>query len=100
MPHRIEEGRQIHINHARLVLHNRLGHPANRLMGCPFRAIPIRSVPTIRLKDRVQQERERSLHHTVPNRRDPSDADSPAAFRNLHVPVPHRSIGLRDQFVP
>src|SRR5262244_1358819 len=60
---------QVDVDHACLVLNDRSGHPINRFMRCPFGTISKRSWLEVGLKDWLQDELERTLHHPIPDRR-------------------------------
>src|SRR5215467_9988693 len=62
----VEVAAQIDINYARLILNNCLGYPVYRFMSCPIGSISKRSRLEVRLKDRLQYELERPLHHSAP----------------------------------
>src|SRR5437867_1879497 len=51
MPDAVEEARQVHVDHPRLVPHNRRRHPVDRLLRCPLRSIPIRPIVEVRFED-------------------------------------------------
>src|SRR5215472_16401669 len=70
MLHVVEIGFEIQIDDSRLLLDNRLGYPVYRLMCCPVRPISIRPRLEISFKDRLQDELQRPLDHTIPDRRD------------------------------
>src|SRR5258708_3257549 len=54
----------------------------------------------VSLKDRFQNEQQRTLDHTVPDRRNQRDADFPAAvLRDLLLPVRHGYVLARAQLV-
>src|SRR5450759_3688134 len=89
----IEVGPQINVNDSRLALHNRLSHPVHRLMRCPFRSVSIRSRLKISFEDRLQNELQSALNHTVADSRDRQDADFLApVLGNLLLPSPHGPI--------
>jgi hypothetical protein len=101
MPHAVEVGRQIDVNHLRLAPENGLRHPCHGVVRVPPRSVAVRAVVKVRLEDRLHDKFERPLHHPVPNPRDPEHADfRPLVLRNLDSSVPLRPIGARDQFVP
>src|SRR5215469_14123312 len=101
MLHVIEIGSQIQIDDARLLFDNRLGHPVDRCMGCPVRTVSIRPRLEVRFEDRLQDELQRPLDHTIPDSRNRQNADFRASvLRNFLLPDPHGPIRVRDQFVP
>ena len=65
----VEVAAQIDINYARLILNNCLGYPVYRFMSCPIGTISKRSRLEVCLKDRLQYELERPLHHSIPDSR-------------------------------
>src|SRR5260370_42499435 len=70
-------------------------------MRCPFRSVSIRSRLEISFEDRVQDELEGSLDHTIADRGSRKDADfSAPILRYLLLPCSHGSIRVSDQFVP
>ena len=94
MPHAVEVRGEIQVDHLRLVPHDRLGHPVDRLLGCPLRSIPIRPVLKVSFKDRLHNVVERPLNHAISNRRNSEDPDRlPVALRDLDPPIPQWPIG-------
>src|SRR5215813_5093792 len=71
----IEVGPQIDIDDSRLALHNRLSHSVHRLMCCPFRSVSIRPRLEISFEDRLQNELECPLNHTIADSRNRQNAD-------------------------
>jgi site-specific DNA recombinase len=69
MPDTVEEGHQVDVDHPRLVLDDRFGHPDHRRLRGPLGSITVRPVMEVRLEDGLQDEFERPLDHPVPNRR-------------------------------
>ena len=69
VPDVVEVGSQVKVENARLPLDYRLSHPLDRVMCCPLGSIPERSRLEIRLEDRLEYELERTLHYSVPDRR-------------------------------
>ena len=51
-----------------------------------------------RFKDRLHDQFQRALDHTIPNRRNPESPGFPVPFWNLDFPIPLRLIPSRDQF--
>ena len=76
MPDIVKVRLQIHVNDAGLVLHNRLRHAQDRVMGRALWAIAVRPRLEVRFKDGFQDELEGSLDHTVTDRRNREDADT------------------------
>src|ERR1700693_4609549 len=97
----IELGPQVNINDSRLALHNSLCHSGYRLMRCPFRSVSIRPRLKVSFEDRLQNELQCPLNHTVADSRDRQDANFLApVFWNLLLPPPHGPIRVCDQFIP
>src|ERR1039458_72824 len=97
----IEVGPQINVNDSRHTPYNRLSNSVHRLMRCPFRSVSIRSRLKISFEDRLQNELERPLNHTVADSRDRQNADFLApVLGNLLLPSPHGPIRVVDQFLP
>jgi hypothetical protein len=59
-----------------------------RIRGAALRPKPVRAAFEVRLKDRLDHEPRRRLHHSVAHRRDPQRPCRPVRFRN--VPASHR----------
>src|SRR5215510_4804324 len=101
MPDIVEVRLQIHVNDTGLVLHNRLCHAQDGVVGRAFWAIAVRTRLEVRFKDRLQDELEGSLNHTITDGRDREEAATFAALlRDRLVPQPHGAIRAGDQFVP
>src|SRR5258708_5531666 len=97
----IEVGPQVNVNDSRLALHYRLSHPVHRLMSCPFRSVSVRPRLEISFEDRLQNELECPLNHTITDCRNRQNADLLApVLRNLLLPCPHGPIRLCDPFIP
>src|SRR5450432_2364029 len=97
----VEVGPQININDSRLALHNRLSHSVHRLMGCTFRSVSIRPRLEISSEDRLQNELECPLNHTIADSRNRQNADFLApVLGNLLLPCPLGPIRVEDQFIP
>jgi len=75
MPNIVKIAFQIEIYNACLPLKNRLGHSADRFMSCLLGTVSKRARLEIGLKDWLQDELERPLHHPIPDRRNRKDAD-------------------------
>src|SRR4029450_980492 len=100
MPDIVEVRLQIHVDDASLVLHNRLCHTQDGVMGRAFWAIAVPTRLEVRFKDGFQDELEGSLDHTVTDGRNREEAGTCAAFlRNRLVPQPHGVIRAGDQCV-
>src|SRR5215467_15586127 len=95
----VEVAAQIDINYARLILNNCLGYPVYRFMSCPIGSISKRSRLEVRLKDRLQYELERPLHHSIPDSRYREDADFAAAILRYLLPSSRqRHVAAPSQF--
>src|SRR5438874_11809143 len=68
-------------------------------MCCPLGPISIRPRLEVRLEHRFEDELERTLHHSVPDRRDRQDADFAPVFRYLLFPGWEWLVGAPGQFV-
>src|SRR5450759_1093900 len=89
----IEVGPQVTVDDSSLALHNCLCHPVYRLMRCPFRTVAVRPRLEISFEDRLQNELECPLDHTVADSRDRQDTDFLApVLGNLLLPSPHGPI--------
>ena len=60
---------QVDVYDACLLLNNRSGYPVDRFMSCPLGTISKRSRLEVCLEDRLQHELERTLHHSISDRR-------------------------------
>src|SRR6202161_1511082 len=97
----IEVGTEVNIDDSSLLFDDRLGYPVHRLVRCPFRSVSIRPRLKISFEDRLQNELQRPLNHTVADRRNRQDADFLApVLWNLLLPSPHGPIRVGDQFIP
>jgi len=65
MPNVVKVGLQIYVDDLRFVAHNRLCHTAYCHLGRPLRSVSIRPLLEVSLKDRLQDELQRPLNHTV-----------------------------------
>src|SRR5215831_308928 len=77
---------QIKIYDARLALNDRLGYAVNCFMSCLLGTIPKRSRLEVSLKDRLQDELKRTLHHPITDRGNRKDADFAPVLRYLPLP--------------
>src|SRR4029453_10419907 len=101
MPDIVEVRLQIPGEDASLVLHNRLCHTQDGIMGRAFWAIAVRTRLEVRFKDGLQDELEGSLNHTITDGRDREDAGTSAALlRDRLLPQPHGAIRACGQFMP
>src|SRR5215471_17592229 len=96
----LEVSPQIKIDDSSLPFHDRLVHLENRFLRCPLRSVSVRPRLEISFEDRLQDELEGSLDHTVTNGGNGKNADLGApVFRNFLFPYPHGLIRFLDQFV-
>src|SRR3954469_5573893 len=75
VPDIVKVGTQVEVEDARLPLDYCLSHSLDRVMRCPLGPISKRPRLEIRLEDRFEYELERTLHHSVADRRNRKDAD-------------------------
>src|SRR6516225_10569750 len=96
----VKVGSEVNIDDSCLPFHDRFVHAKYRFMRCPLRSVSIRSRLEVRFKDRLQDELECSLDHTITDGRNGKNADfSAPVFRNFLFPHPHGLIRPLDQFV-
>src|SRR5262245_42741862 len=86
MPNVVKIASQIEIYDACLALNDRLGYAANRFVGCLLGTVPKRSRLEVSLEDRLQDELERSLHYSIPDRRNRKDTDFVSILRYFLLP--------------
>src|SRR5215469_709804 len=80
----VEVGAEIKIDDSFLPFHNRLVDLQHRFVSCPLRSVSIRPRLKIGFKDRLQDELECPLDHTVTNGRNGKNPDLGApVFRNF-----------------
>src|ERR1700674_3633109 len=96
----IEVRPQVNVNDTRLALHNCLCHSVYRLMRCPFRPVSIRPRLEISFEDRLQDELDGPLDHTITDSRKRKNAAFCPVFRNLLLPRPPGPIRACGEFVP
>src|SRR5690349_14593806 len=99
MPDIVKVGSQIKVEDPRLPLSYCFRHSLDRVVCCPLGPISIRPRLEVRLEHRFEDELERTLHHSVPDRRDRQDADFPPVFRYLLLPGWEWLVGAPGQFV-
>ncbi|HEX4548148.1 MAG TPA: recombinase family protein, partial [Pseudomonas sp.] len=99
MPDIVKVGSQIKVEDPRLPLSYCFRHSLDRVVCCPLGPISIRPRLEVRLEHRFEAELERTLHHSVPNRRDRQDADFAPVFRYLLLPGREWLVGAPGQFV-
>src|SRR6266481_5043601 len=91
---------QVDVYDACLLLNNRSGYPVDRFMSCPLGTISKRSRLEVCLENRLQHELERTLHHSISDRRNRKDADLAPVLWYLLPPGQERHIGVLNEFVP
>src|SRR5246500_4415187 len=99
MPDIVKVGSQIKVEDPRLPLSYCFRHSLDRVVCCPLGPISIRPRLEVRLKHRFEDELERTLHHSVPDRRDRNDAAFAPVFRYLLLPGWEWVVGAPGQFV-
>ena len=94
MSHIVEVGSQIQIDDQCLTPCDPVGHSFHRFMSCSLRSISKGSRLEVCLKDRLQNELQRTLDDAVTDRGDREDANflSVATLRDLVLPIPQRTI--------
>src|SRR3954462_12064671 len=75
MLHVIKVGAEVDVNDASLLLDNRFSYPVHRFMRCPFRTISVRPRLEIGFEDRLQNELECPLDHSITDCRNRKNAD-------------------------
>src|SRR3954447_22514964 len=75
MLHVIKVGAEVDVNDARLLLDNRFSYPVHRFLRCPFRTISVRPRLEIGFEDRLQNELECPLDHSITDCRNRKNAD-------------------------
>src|SRR5579872_220913 len=98
--HVIKVGAQVDVDNAGLVFDDSLGHPVYRLMGSPLGPVSIRPRLEICLEDRLQDELQRSLDHTITDRGDRQNSDLAPVLRDFLSPCPHGPIRLCYELIP
>src|ERR1700748_3193585 len=99
MPDIVKVGSQIKVEDPRLPLSYCFRHSLDRVVCCPLGPISIRPRLEVRLEHRFEDELERTLHHSVPDRRDRQDADFAPVFLYLLLPGWEWLVGAPGQFV-
>src|SRR5207244_6251971 len=99
MPDIVKVGSQIKVEDPRLPLSYCFSNSLDRVVCCPLGPISIRPRLEVRLEHRFEDELERTLHHSVPDRRDRQDADFAPVFRYLLLPGWEWLVGAPGQFV-
>src|SRR4030095_6043407 len=88
----IEVGAEVNVDDSSLLLDDCLGYPVHRLMRCPFRPVSIRPRLEISFEDRLQDELNCPLDHTITDRRNRNNADLSPVLGNFLLPCPHGPI--------
>ena len=86
VPDIVEVAAQVDIYDPCFLLNDPSGHQIDRFMSCPLGTISKRSRLEVCLKDRLQYELERTLHHPISNRRNRKDADLAPVLRDFLLP--------------
>src|SRR5436309_804366 len=81
MPDIVKVGSQIKVEDPRLPLNYCFSHSLDRVMCCPLGSISIRPRWEVSLEHRLEYELERTLHHSVVDRRNREDADFAPVLR-------------------
>src|SRR5207237_9632206 len=100
MPDIVKVGSQIKVEDPRLPLSYCFSNSLDRVVCCPLGPISIRPRLDVRLEHRFEDELERTLHHSVTDRRDRQDADVAALLRLLPLPRWHRPLRPPRTFRP
>src|SRR5208283_3570413 len=95
----VKVGSQVEVDHPRLAEDNRLCYPSHCLVRRPFGAVPVRARLEVGLEDRLENEFDGPLHHTVPNRRNLEHSLSATALRYGVLTGRQWTITSGDQFV-
>src|SRR6516165_5468794 len=96
----VEVSSEVNIDDSCLPFHDLFVHAEYRFVSCPLRSVSERPRLKISFEDRLQNELECPLDHTVTNGRNGKNADLGApVFRDFLFPYPHGLIRLLDQFV-
>jgi hypothetical protein len=86
VPNVVKVALQIEVYDACLPLKDRLGDSVDRFMSCLLATLSKRARLEVGLKDRLQDEFERPLHHPIPDRRNREDADLAPVLRYFLPP--------------
>jgi len=98
--HVVKVGAQVEVDDFGFLLDDRLSDSVDRFMSCSFRSVSMRSRLEVSFENRLQNELECPLDHTITDGRDREDPDlGSAVLRYLFLPYPHGPIRLMDQFV-
>src|SRR5262245_237782 len=99
LPWRTEIGSQVEVDDVGLALNDCLSDAPDRRVGGLLRSVAKRPRLEVGLEDRFQNEFERTLDHSVADRRDGKLANLAALFRYPHVPRPLGSIAPLHQLL-
>src|SRR5262245_55466531 len=101
VPNVVKVAPQINVYDACLLLNDGLRHAVDRFMSCLLGTIAKRARLEVGLKDRLQDQLKRPLHHPIPDRGNRKDADFGAPVLG-YFPLPSRKrlIGALNEFVP
>src|ERR1035438_7196457 len=83
MLHVIKIGAEIQIDDSSLLFHNRLSHSVYCFMRCPFRPVSKRPRLKVSFEDRLQDELECPLDHSITDRRNRKHADFAPVLRSF-----------------
>jgi hypothetical protein len=86
VPNVVKVAPQIEIYDACLMLNDRLGHATDRFMSCLLGTVSKRSRLEVGLKDRLQDQLERPLRHSIADGGNRKDADFAAVLGYLLPP--------------
>src|SRR6201993_3067548 len=101
VPNVVKVSSQVKVENTRLPLDYRFSHPLNCVMCCLLGPISKRSRLEVRLEHRFEDELERALHHSIPDRRNRKNTDFVApVFRYLLLPSWKWLVRAPGQFVP
>src|ERR1700757_4796338 len=96
VPNVVKVSSQVKVENTRLPLDYRFSHPLNCVMCCLLGPISKRSRLEVRLEHRFEDELERALHHSIPDRRNRKNTDFVApVFRYLLLPSCTRARSVR-----
>src|SRR6516225_12204317 len=97
----VEVSSEVNIDDSCLPFHDLFVHAEYRFVSCPLRSVSERPRLKISFEDRLQNELECPLDHTVTNGRNGKNADLGApVFRNFLFPHPHGLIVTRRDSFP
>src|SRR4029077_14403127 len=100
MPDIVKVGPQVNIENPRLPLDYCFSHALDCVMCCPLGPISVRPRLEVSLEHRLEDELERTLHHSVADRGYREDADFAPVCRFFLPPRWKWLVGAPSQFVP